>query len=296
MEDVAAVFLNGLKSVKNNKVLFVPAMILMALTMIAVVVMIAAPFLLLYLEIHWVAQIVFPCLCLLILILLTAYITAGQYGMAKEAASTGKTDYGHFWSYAKRFFGRVFMAYAVDIILVVGITLILYIPAMFLMFNTVLADPMYVFIGIFALMIAVMLISIFSILYYLFFFFVRYNIVVDDLSVIESYKKSFALLKEKPLQVLLFIFIIYIITTVFSTIFYVILMMLSFSFFAFALISEFISPVLGAIFGIIVILLAVILTIIFGAILTTLIGVWVTRFYMAITEKTLYAEEKLTGS
>ena len=216
--------------------------------------------------------------------------------MSKEAASTGKTAMGHFMFYGNRYFGRMFVANII-LTLILSVALIFWIPAFYVIYNSgLIVDGFindYIFasllsLAILPIMIGSILTIIYVIIMYVLFFFVNYNIIVDDISAIDSFKKSLSLLKAKTSQVILFIVVLYVVSMLLSSI------MSVFSIPMFVLI--FYGLVADSItFTVIGYALYVILMIIFSIILEIFTVVWITRFYMAITEKPLYVKEKLTN-
>jgi len=322
MESITDVLTNGLKSIKNNKILFVPPIILMAILMVIAFGIIALSFSPTFLQSLgniWITF--FAYLCLFILIFtISVFINTGQIGMAKEAASTGKTNMSHFMSYGKRFFGRVFAANII-LILIQAIALIFWTPAVYFLYKYDIlynfTDAYYSLINsnipsfatslgnifssfsIFSISISIIIGAILSFIYIVvlsvLFFFVKYNIVVDDISAIASFKKSVSLLKAKTSQVILFIVFLFIvlftISMIFNFIVYMILTVLSLV----LLFLMVLSPTLAVIGYILYMILSIIFNIIYSTLLPTLSVVWVTRFYMAITEKQLYVIEKITN-
>ncbi|MCL2142061.1 MAG: hypothetical protein FWH46_04210, partial [Methanimicrococcus sp.] len=288
------VFSNGLKSIKNNTILFVPMTILIAIAIIGGIVIGFSSIFLQSFENIWIIVLAYLCFVLLVFIM-GVFTTAGQIGMAKEVASTGKTGWNHFMSYGKRFFGRVFAANII-LALIQAVTLIFWIPTFYVIYNSgLITDGFiddYVLISLLpslflTIMIGCILTIIYAIVVYVLFFFVNYNIIVDDISAIDSFKKSLSLLKAKTSQVLLFIVVLYIASMILSSIMSVFLMPI--------MMLIFFGAYLSIAFLVIGYLLYVILLVAFSIILEILTVVWITRFYMAITEKPLYVKEKITN-
>ena len=278
MESITDVFSNGLKTVLNNLVLFGPAIIMSFIMFIPVLVYIAAiltAFFVFAYELIEIGVIIIliSTLCFALFALLaSAFLTGGQIGMAMEATSTGKTTLDHFTHYGKKFLRRIFSILIINL-LIHAAALVFWIPIFYAMYNFALpvSDLVNRSIVEFYLMfplpilIGVILTIIYEIIVFALFFFVSYNTVVDDLSVIRSYKKSASLMKEKTSQILLFICI------------YFLIMFLVWIF-------------IGMI-GLVVSFMSSILSLIFAVVST----VWITRYYMAITEKQIYVEEKITN-
>ena len=303
MESITDVLSKGFTTLLNNTVLFVPAAILGIVTLAAgflygIGISFAMP--LLNLQFSFPAVIGIMLLTVLIYliftILMTAYFTAGHIGMAKEVSSTGKTTMAHFWLYAKQYFGRLFITGVIRQLLS-AVALIFWIPAIYSIIRfglNNLESSMGSFEGIMSflimffvlLFIGLTLTLIYELILYVLFFFVGYNIVVDDFSAIESYKKSLSLLREKVSQVLLFIIIIIVILIIFwliaGGILFAIATVLNLVTMPFMLI-----PFAGTIISVIVSLIVSILGAIATMIITTITTVWITRFYMAVTEKQL---------
>jgi hypothetical protein len=227
--------------------------------------------------------------------------------MIKEASLTGKTGLNHFWSYGKNFFLRMFLVNIV-LSLIQAVHLIFGIRTFYGLYNSgisiyeflnfIFRDPMsspqpeviqLIFILLVPIAIGLILTTIYAIIVYVLFFFVGYNIVVDDLSAIGGFKKSISLLKEKTSQVLMFIVVLFVITLIFTFI-------IAFISVGVGMIAALFGIILSLTFADLIIqLLSLIISLIFGLIIATFTAVWITRFYMAITEKPLYVEEKLTN-
>ncbi|MCL2142087.1 MAG: hypothetical protein FWH46_04340 [Methanimicrococcus sp.] len=277
MESITDVLSNGLKTVQNNLVLFGPAIVMSFIMLIPLLVYIAAILVSFYVfeltEIGGVLIFLLATLCFILFVLLaSAYLTGGQIGMAMEATSTGKTTLDHFTLYGKKFLSRMFSISIINL-LIQAAALIFWIPAFYAMYNFILpvSDLVNRSIVEFYLMfplpilIGVILTLIYEVIVSVLFFFVSYNTVADDLSVIRSYKRSVSLLKEKTSQILLFIIVYF-------------------------FIIFFVSTVIGIV-GLIISFLGSILSLILAVVST----VWITRYYMAITEKPLYVKEKITN-
>ncbi|MCL2142062.1 MAG: hypothetical protein FWH46_04215 [Methanimicrococcus sp.] len=266
MESIAYVLLNGLKSLKNNTILFVPPFAFVIIILIgSIAFAFSANFFFPSLNKIWL---VFAYVFFIIFII-GAFAIAGQIGMAKEIASTGKTNMSHFISYGMRFFGRVFAANIILLLLATPFIALLYFP------NTSLYSPKTVDLILIGICIIVMNVL---------FFFVNYNIVVDDISTIAGFKKSLSLLKAKTSQVLLFIVVFYIVS-------YTLRLIASILWIPITIVFEvFDTPSALAIVILLMILIAV-----FHIVIEILTIVWITRFYMAITEKPLYVKEKITN-
>ena len=295
MEGITDVLSNGLKSIKNNTVLFVPTIILISISIIGSLVLGFSPLFLGSLENIWIITLVSLCFAVFVF-LIGIFATAGQIGMAKEVASTGKTAWNHFMSYGKRFFGRVFAANII-LMLIQSVALIFWIPTFYVIYNSGLINDGFIddyaivsllSLAILPIMIGLILTIIYLIIVYVLFFFVNYNIVVDNISAIDSFKKSISLLKAKTSQVLLFIVVLYIVSMLIGSIMYVLSIPMIVLIF-YGMVADSIA------FTVIGYALYVILMIILSIIIEILTVVWVTRFYMAITEKTLYVKEKLTN-
>ncbi|MCL2141647.1 MAG: hypothetical protein FWH46_02035, partial [Methanimicrococcus sp.] len=251
---------------------------------------------------NWIAILAYLCFILLF-IFVSAYIDAGHFGMAKEATATGKTGSNHFWLYGKRFFRRILTANIIMLI-IEGAALIFLVPAVYILFkynvfhnlsaifynlisydipnlmislenmlSPFVTSPFAITVLLISIPVGLVLILVYRVIVSVLFFFVGYNIVADDLSVIGSYKKSVSLLKVKPFHMLLFIFICFLISFIFSA--------------AAGLIAGLFGFIPGL--GLIV---SSLLNIIFSTILATFSVVWIMRYYMVLTEKPLYAKEK----
>jgi hypothetical protein len=118
------------------------------------------------------------------------------------------------------------------------------------------------------------------------FYFVSYAAVADNMSVIESFKKSYAMVRQKFWKVIWFAFLIYIITSG----------IMGFAFFVFysiALIS--VMLMLGGtaflVLGLLILIIATLVLLIVTVIVSVATYVWTTRFYMSFNDHELYVEE-----
>ena len=299
MESIMDVLSNGLKTVKNNKVLFIPGAVfgIFSILLTALIVLVAY-----FLDSMSenvginVAIILFAFICFLLLnFILFAYVTAGITGMAKEAAATGKTGMVHFWAYAKQFFKRILMVKIIFFLLAAA-SLIFFIPVFYIIIEAVLNNSMDGFFSKLGMLIGFMRIGfvltlIYLLILYVLFFFIGCNTVVDNFSVIESYKKSVSLLKEKTFRVMAFIIIYFII--------YIGLFLLVevFARIAISLVLSLIVPINDLMFVRLYVEppISSSLRMIFNMIFMTVSTVLITRFYMATTEKPLYVKENYVG-
>jgi len=227
--------------------------------------------------------------------------------MSKEAASTGKTAMGHFMSYGNRYFGRMFVANII-LTLILSVALIFWIPAFYVIYNSglpvdgfiIFLDSPESFFAFFATLLlsaffGTILTIIYGIIVIALFLFVGYSIVIDDISVIGSFKKSLSLLKTKTSQVLLFFAVLFILAVIYFVSRLIISTSVGFIFGMIFIFLSFFVPAIMPLMPIFNIIFSSIINVIFGTIVAVVLTVWIARFYMAITEKQLYVEEKLTN-
>jgi len=307
MENIVDTFANGLKNVAKNPILFVPALIFallsFSLTLIQAYVSFFNPEFLENIYENYLTQvyisenlwtiiaIVFAGLILSFLI--NAFFSAGQIGMSKEAVEKGKTSLSDFFSYGGRYIFRVFLSLLL-LSLLQCIAVIFWSPLYYvysksgLTLNDISESILNLFLEAGSLpdsvitmlllfFIGLLLALIYFIILAILFYFVSYAIVIDDMPVFASFKKSFALLKQYPGKVLIFIIALVCIMLVISIAIQGILTFLS----LFLLPVSLVSPSLVVCFS----LLTSLISSVISGLISAVTVVWVARFYMAITEK-----------
>jgi len=309
MEHIVDTFTNGLKNLHKNPIIFLPIILItLFLTFIIVVTTSALIFLLLIpilvgtaigSEILITASVV-TILVILITMLISAYLSAGSIGMSKEAVSTGKTQFGDFFTYGTKYFFRSFIA-SLLLSIINALVIIFWLPMVYV-FSTYgytfsqLIDafitspesllPLFTALILPALFGLLMTI-IYSIIVSVLFYFILYAIVIDDIGAVASFKKSYAVLRQSFWKVILFIILV-------SAIVFGVTSVISF----FSSLLSSVFNVLGfndPVFMIIGAIIQLIFSLISFAVsmyLTAVVFVWTTRFYMGINGYELYTEEK----
>ena len=296
MEHIVDTFANGVKNMVKNPILFLPMFIyfllIFALSIIFGLV-IAEP-LVTVIEgegasvITWLLLGFVSFLLLLIMTIMSSYVSAGTIGMAKESVLTGRTKFKDLFTYGNKFTVRIFFATLLMSFLEL-VMILFWLPTIYIFINseytilsffeTLLMNPEDLMPLLATLMIPILigclLTIVYSIIIYVAFYFVTYALVVDNLSVIASFKKSYALFRQHPFSVLIFILIIYVITSIFSNIVSLISIMP----------LMMVDPIILN-----VSLLLLLIIFVATSIYTVAITVWATRFYMGITEKELYTK------
>ena len=300
MEHIVDTFVNGIKNITKNPVLFVPYIIFYVILLIlsfALGIILAIPTIALIegSEINWMFLGIAILLFIFILLILLSHVSAGLIGMSKEAVSTGKTKLKDWFTYGNKYFGRIFFATILTSIIEL-VVIVFWLPTVYVLINSGYTltsfidildtnpDALLPFFTslIIPILIGCLLTIVYSIIVYVLLYFVEYAIVVDDMAVFASFKKSYAVLRQHFWKVLIFIIAIYVISTVIS----VIVSMTSYLIMPLGLVDEILylagSFILSIVQLVIYLLLIVAIT------------VWSTRFYMVITENELHTEEDLT--
>lgn len=148
-------------------------------------------------------------------------MTVGTVGMFKEAIAVGTTKLGDVSIYGNKYTLRI-LASNILLFILEFVSVIFWLPLYFAYKNTGLTiDAVFDallnnpdgFLSLLSLLIipiviGLLLTIVYTIILSFVFYFVSYAIVIDDLSVIAAYKKSYTLLKEHPGHVIAFILII----------------------------------------------------------------------------------------
>ncbi|MCL2550493.1 MAG: hypothetical protein FWE78_06195, partial [Methanimicrococcus sp.] len=142
-------------------------------------------------------------------------------------------------------------------------------PEPFISIVSDLAVPLFV-----PFMIGLLLTLVYLLIISVGFYFISEAIVVDDMPAIAAFKKSFALLRQYPAKVIIFIVLI--------------------SLLIIALVSLFLMPFMFFLMmGPVFILITTLILSVVSVAADVAAAVWSTRFYMSITEKELYEKENL---
>ena len=291
MEHIVDTFVNGVKNLTKNPVLFVPLILLVILAIIITVPAIIIATDIINLTAGFNMIIAAVCvIAFILLLLLGSFYSAGQIGMIKEAIEKGKTNMSDFFSYGRKYAIRMFLS---EIILLIlnSLALLFWIPLynayvksgltlnfIFDSFNDFMLsgniEPFMETISIFAfsLSIGLLLTTIYFLILTVLFYFVSYAIVIDDLPVIAAFKKSLSLLKQYPGKVIIFIIAVNVLVM------------------AILQIAEIFWTIL--IFNMVLFIIGAFPYLLVELFVSIAALVWTARFYMAITEKELYVEEK----
>ena len=300
MEHIVDTFVNGIKNITKNPVLFVPFILFFAILLVLAFVLgivIAFPIIALIegSEINWIFLGIAILLFAFIILILSSHVSAGTIGMAKEAVSTGNAKLNDWFTYGNKYLGRIFFATILTSIIEL-VVIVFWLPTVYVLINSGYTltsfidildtnpDALLPFFTslIIPILIGCLLTIVYSIIVYVLLYFVEYAIVVDDMAVFASFKKSYAVLRQHFWNVLFFVIAIYLISVGVSSVV--------------SMASYFIMP-LAAIDAILYSIGSLILSIIqlvVSLLLAIATIVWSTRFYMAITEKELHTEEDLT--
>ena len=308
MENIVDTFTKGFKNLYKNKILLLPFLIFIVLYAVYMVVLTIIP--LIETEINQLALDIGIGIGSIIFVIISLYVSAGMIGMSKEAVSTGKTKFKDLFTYGNKYTIRFIFATLILSILQLA-TIVFWLPVIFLFMNSgytidlfldLLANKFDALIPFFKTLIipalfCSLLTLIYSIAIWVLFYFVTYAIVIDDLSVIASFKKSYSTVRQHIWKVILFIIAIYAITIGVIIVAYLIFCFIMLFTTLFLVILIDISQTL-AIVGLVLLLIIMVLLLIFLLFVIAFISVaaiiWETRFYMSVTEKELYAEEKNT--
>ncbi|MDR0768286.1 MAG: hypothetical protein LBE57_07710 [Methanosarcinales archaeon] len=201
----------------------------------------------------------------ILLLIFYSFIYAGLTGMAKEAALTGSTKLVDFFSYGVLYLLRV-LGYTVVIILFIGIPM--GILAAIIMVLIIMAAAVSAAVAIILGLLFLLVFLVVGILLLLITYFGTYAIVVDDMGVIESLKKSYYLFMDNKADIFIFVLLIFVIAFGVSFIIGIISAILGF------------IPVAGAVIGLLI-------ETIIMAVLYTLMFVWGVRMYYELTDETV---------
>jgi len=302
MEHIVDTFTNGLNNMKNNTVIFLPFLVYTVLVFLLSSIMgfvltdyiMAADNPMSLLPAAFAIFFVY----LFIISLISCYVSAGTIGMAKEAIATGTTSLKDMVAYGKKYTIRIVFS-TILLSIIQSVSVIFWLPLYFAyknagytiemiieMFYAVDApDAFIIFLGtmFFSSMIGLLLTCIYLIFLSFIFYFVSYAIIVDDMPVIAAFKKSFALLRQYPWKVFLFIMLVSFLIIALASIVSIVTMPFSMPPFLFLSVSLYLFlSFIGSL-----------IQTIFSAAIGVAVIVWNTRFYMGITEKELYTEENL---
>jgi hypothetical protein len=300
MEHIIDTFSNGCKNLFKNPVMFLPFSIYLAITTVFSIVCNGIfPMLMDGTDVNQTLLTVVSIAYYLVLIISGLYVTAGTIGMSKEAVSTGKTKFGDFFTYANKYVIRLTLV-TIVLSIIQSLIVLFWIPVIYLCINSgytmesfldLLVMNFDALIPFLTTLILPSLFGLFMTLIYLvitsvLFYFILYAAVVDNMSVIESFKKSYAMVRQKFWKVIWFAFLIYMITSGIVGFAFVV-------FYFIALIS--VMLMLGGtallVLGVLILIIATLVLLIVTVIVSVATYVWTTRFYMSFNDHELYVEE-----
>jgi hypothetical protein len=307
MENVIDTFTHGLKNMTKNPILFAPMFLYLVANFVLSFVFTAVLVIIILFAVGTESNGVLLgavgisiFIYTLIYTVLISYFSAGTIGMSKNIISTGQTKFNDMFTYGNKYTIRVIIATFISAILQL-ISIVFWIPVVYacltsgytiesffdLFINNF--DELMLFLTSLLLpaLIGFLLTFIYLIIISVLFYFVKYAIIVDDIPVIASFKKSYVLVRQHFWKVIGFIIILCIIMIVVMSVLYGI-------YFLIALISfSFVDdPTMSLFFSMIQLIYQFIMSLLLLC-LSVAGFVWITRFYMVISGQELYTEENL---
>ena len=304
-----SVFSSGWKDIKKNPVLFVPTVLLFIFSMILLLAigivffsvfpdglnvlinsysefLVNEDFDLLMNSLSDFIWFFFLAIAIYVFfsVLLTVYVQAGLIGMSHDVSKTGETQLSKMFFYGNKYlFRSLFASILVSLIVLLPFFLFALLIIGGLIFLVLLSSGsallylLLLFVLILLLFFFMIIYLIYVIIVSLYLYFVLYAVVIDNLSVIGSIRKSIALFKANIVDVIIFCLIIMVISITVGVI-------------ASLLSSLSAIPVVGIIFS----LLYLSLTILESFFLSVVIVVWGTRMYLALTENLIEKSDEAT--
>lgn len=277
-ENAFITVVNGLKHLKANPILLAPGLIYYLVTIFLSIAVVVSVYLILSFDVGFTTFAAVTFSFLVVVTVLSSFTTAGLIGMAREVVKYGYTDFSHLFSYGRKYCVKLIIA-SVFIWILRSITAVFWAPFVRLfsgsgytsdyIIEALKNDPTLLLPLLDALgpaaLLALFLSSVYLLLVSFMFYFVSYIIVVDNISVFRSYRKSFSLLRRRPIRVSSFVFLttlLQILATL--TVIVITAFLAQFNYFS----------ILGVLFNIFVSLLFV-----------AAMNVWVTRFYLILTNQ-----------
>jgi len=300
MEHIIDTFSNGCKNLFKNPILFAPLLISIVLLLLISSVWVAVVFILAAgTEINWTIFTVSTIVYLLIAVFLSLYVSAGSVGMSKDVISTGKTSFNRLFVYGNKYIVRLFFASIILSILQL-VMIIFWLPLIYLCMNSGYTielffdllinnlDALIPFLTslILPTLLGLMLTLIYLIVISVLFYFVTYAIVVDDLPVFASFKKSYVMLRQNFWKIIIFIVLVYAFTFVITTFISMISSALQIFLLPFAIMDP-----MGSIISYVIQIIFQIISTVVSILISVLTIVWTTRFYMSLNDHELYVEE-----
>jgi len=306
MEHIVDTFVNGIKNMYKNKVILLPFLLFTFVSIILSFIWTFIP--LMGIEIDPLVLNIGTAVSSIILFILTAYVSAGMIGMSKEAISTGKTKFKDLFTYGNKYTIRFIFATIILLILQL-VTIVFWSPVIYLFMNSGYTidlfldllmnnfDALVPFLKTLFVpaLFCLLLTSIYLIIIWVLFYFATYAIVIDDMPVIASFKKSYTMVRQHIWKVILFIIMVYAITAGIIIIAYSIFCFVLFFVILFTALSTVASPTLSTV-GILIMLIIMLVMSIFLLVVLAFVSVaeivWTTRFYMSVNDHELYTKEK----
>ena len=306
MESIVDTFVNGIKNMYKNKIILLPFLLFTVISIVFSLIWTAIP--LMEIEIDPLVLNIGAAISSVILFILTAYVSVGMIGMSKEAISTGKTKFKDLFTYGNKFTIRFIFATIILLILQL-VTIVFWLPVIYLFMNSgytvdlfldLLMNNFDALVPFLKTLFVPALFCLLPTLIYLFaiwvlFYFVTYAIVVDDLPVIASFKKSYAIARQHFWKVVLFIIMVYAVTAGVIVITYTIFCFVLLFVVLFTAIFTVASPTLSTV-GILIMLIIMLVMSIFLLVVLVFVSVaeivWTTRFYMSVNDHELHTKEK----
>ncbi|WNY23025.1 hypothetical protein MmiHf6_03210 [Methanimicrococcus hongohii] len=199
---------------------------------------------------------------LILMFVCSAFIEAGLTGMVKEAVVTGKTKFGDLFTYGAKYFLR-FILYTILLSLVIGIPIIILAVIMGFVVSSLTAGTTTIAVVSFLFLL---LIFIAAILLSLFFYFVPYIIIVEDMGVIDSFKRSYHLFMDNKKNVFVFVLAMVVINFILLLLTNILVVVLDF------------IPVVG-------VFIALLVSLIFTSAITALIAAWGIHAFIELAGK-----------
>ena len=199
-----------------------------------------------------------------------AFLYSGLTGMAKEAALTGSTKLGDFFSYGVQYLPRVLCYLFIVYVIIIGIPLVaLYgsFVALIIVAIGAMTGSGGAALALVLLPVIMIILLILIILLVLITYFGTYAIVVDDMGVIGGLKKSYYLFMDNKANVFIFVLLLTALA-----------LCVAFIMYAYTLILGFI-PVIGP-------AITFLMDTVISATLLALMFAWGVRMYYELTDET----------
>lgn len=214
---------------------------------------------------------------IIVLLIVSVFLSAGLTGMAKEAVITGKTKLGDMISYGvKYFFKYLLLNILLLIIMCVVIGIVSTVFMVFLFAAIAIDSTAAVILALLLVLLMVLFLIVLAVAITLFIYFATYALVLDDCGVIQSLKVSYRLFMDNKTEVLVFVGAMLVAYIVVSFIIQMFTFVLAF------------IPILGLV-------LIFVLDLILMSCLTALMTVWSVRKYYDLTSETIEVDVEIEG-